>query len=859
MKRRKPLLMRLIPWVIVIAALAALVIFVGIPLYGQQETEAENPPVISYYDGDGAPLTMENDHLIFEMDGATTRFSVTEKATGRVWNSVPEDAEKDAVAQTSSRDILQSTLMVTYTNSSGEVTLNNNAYAIRNQTYKIIPQEDGSIRVDYAVGQIERIYQIPTAITRERYETFTGNMKKSTKKKVAGLYTLVEPSKLDSRDDRDELVALYPSVTEQPLYLLKSGTKATKKEELEGYFREGGYTAEDFAIDQELVAGAKDNNGPVFNVSMIYSLEGKDLVVRIPYGDLRYRNDYPITYVSPLPMFGAAGNQEEGFLFIPEGGGAIIRYNNGKLSQSPYYANLYGWDYAVQRKEAVSETENTFPVFGATHEGGSFICIMEGASAYAGVNADIAGRYHSYNTVYARYNVLHAEQFNVSAKTAQLVYMYEKEIPDDEIVQRYRFLDSDRYADMANAYGDYLRETEEGLSAAKAGPDMPVSVELIGAIDKKVVKFGMPVNSVVPATTFRQAEDILGDLSDQGIANLSVRMNGWSNGGIRQRVLTSVKVLGELGGQKGMQQLIEKAKSCGADLYFDGITCFAYHSGILDGFLPYANAARYATREQVHLYPYSIITYQPAEWMEDYYLVRPGYAKDMSSNLIRALKEYGAAGIGFRDIGNLLSADYYSRDLVTREKVKAMNVETMKEARTAGQKIAIREGNEYAVPYADLITDMNLTGQNYAIIDERIPFYQIALHGMKNYTGNTINLSGDYRTVLLECAEYGAGLNFTFMAESPRILTDSVYTSYAGASYDGWRDHAVEMILRYQREMEGLNSQRITGHERLAEDVSVTVYEDGSRVYVNYGDEPWRGDGIEIPARDYLVERGRGS
>ena len=163
-------------------------------------------------------------------------------------------------------------------------------------------------------------------------------------------------------EDKDELIALYPSVTEQPLYLLKANTNATNKEKLEGYFQEGGYTEEDFQIDQALVAGVKDNTGPVFNVSMIYSLEGNDLVVQIPYSELRYRNAYPITYLSPLPMFGAAGMKAEGFLFIPEGGGAIINYNNGKLSQSPYYANLYGWDYATQRKEAVSETENTFPV-----------------------------------------------------------------------------------------------------------------------------------------------------------------------------------------------------------------------------------------------------------------------------------------------------------------------------------------------------------------------------------------------------------------------------------------------------------------------------------------------------------------
>ena len=876
--RKKKLIWRSIPWIFAAGLIAALVIFVGIPLYGQQETEEVNPPVIAYYEGDSAPWTMENEYLLFEMDPMTTQFTVTDKVSGHVWRSNPADAAKDPIALSLNKDMLSSTLIVTYTTSGGEVGMNNYTYSILNGSYTLSREEDGAIRADYAVGQIERVFLIPTAITKERYTALTDKMSKATKKKLASNYTLIEPDKLDKKENKDELIAAYPSVTEQALYILKDSTSTSNKEKIEGYFAEAGYTQEDYDTDQQLVAGAKTNNGPVFNVSMIYRLDGADLVVEIPYEAIRYRADYPITYLSPLPMFGAAGTADKGYLLIPEGGGAVINYNNGKLSQSTYYANLYGWDYGVQRKEAVSETENAFPVFGAARTGENdaaaaadaagvtgddgtgyaFLCIMEGASSYAGVSADIAGRYNSYNTVYAKYNVLHAEQYNVSNKTAQLVYVYEKQIPTDTIRQRYRFVSSGNYAELAAAYGEYLREAEPTMRDATASEEMPIHVELIGAINKNVVKFGMPVDSVVPATTFAQAQKIIDEFASRGIGNLNVRMTGWMNGGVRQEVLTGVHVLGELGGEGELKKLIAGAKERGVTLYLNGITAFAYHSGLFQGFLPFRDAARYATREQVHLYPYDIVTYQPADWLEDYYLTRPGYAKANATNLIRFLAERDVPGIAFRDIGNLLSADYYPRDLVTREQVKQMNVETLKEAAAAGQKVAVKEGNDYAVPYADLITDMNLTGQAYAIIDERIPFYQIALHGMKDYTGEAINLSGDYRTKLLECAEYGAGLNFTFMAENTRILQDSSYSCYTSSGFEYWREQAMEMITRYQREMRGLNRLRIVGHERLAEEVAVTVYEDGTKVYVNYGSAEYTGDGITIPDRDYVVERGNG-
>ena len=66
------------------------------------------------------------------------------------------------------------------------------------------------------------------------------------------------------------------------------------------------------------------------------------------------------------------------------------------------------------------------------------------------------------------------------------------------------------------------------------------------------------------------------------------------------------------------------------------------------------------------------------------------------------------------------------------------------------------------------------------------------------------------------------------------------------------------MIRRYQDDMKGLNRQRITGHERLDEEVTLTVYEDGTKVYVNYGSRDYSSGTVTVPARDYRVERGNG-
>lgn len=867
--KKKSILRRLIPWLITAALLFCLVYFVGIPLYSQKDEQVARLPEVSYYEGGKEPIVLENDALKFELDPMTTHFKLTEKANGREWLSNPADAANDAVAKSSQANLyaLQSTLLMTYTDKdkgTANITFNNYQRSIMNGNYAIENVSADSVDVVYSIGDINKVYMMPYAITEERFQMFTERMKEQlglTKSKInskiSNVYIVYSPETLASKSDseREAILAQYPSAAEQPIRVLDTSKKADYQT-IADYFVQVGYNQEEFDLDQQLIASASASQKPVFNVTLRYRLEGSDFVVEVPYDEIRYRNSFPITTITVLPMFGAAGTADEGFMFVPEGGGALINFNNGKLAQNSYYANMYGWDYATFRSEVINETKNTFPVFGMAKNGGSFVCIMEGASSYGGILADISLRYNSYNWVCARYTVLHGDQYNVSNKTGTLVYMFEKEIPSDTVRQRYRFVDGMSYVDMASAYGDYLRDLYPEMKNAQVDADLPVSVELVGAIDKTVVKFGMPVDSVVSTTTFAQATEIIRDLKRGDVKNLSVRVTGWSNGGVNQKVLTSVKVLNELGGAKGMELLINDAKNIGVDLYFDGVSCFAYDSGLLQGFIPFRDAARYTTREQVIITPYSPIIYKADDNQDDFYLVQPKFAQKCTDNLINTLAAKKAYGVAFRDIGNLLSADYYVNDMTTREQVKQMNIASLKQAREAGEAVMIKEGYDYAMPYADIITDMDLDGVEYSILDASVPFYQIAIHGAVNYTSDPINLANDLRTDLLRCAEYGAGLNFTFMAEDTWVLQDSFYTSYYGASYDAWKEDALSLIAAYQADLKGLNSQRIVDHMILDANNRVTVYENGTKVYVNYGTEDYAAGAVLVPARGYVVEGG---
>ena len=174
----------------------------------------------------------------------------------------------------------------------------------------------------------------------------------------------------------------------------------------------------------------------------------------------------------------------------------------------------------------------------------------------------------------------------------------------------------------------------------------------------------------------------------------------------------------------------------------------------------------------------------------------------------------------------------------------------------AGKYVVINAGNDYALPYVDLVTNMDLSGSDYSILDHNVPFLELAIHGYVNYTGESLNICGDQQDEILYSAAYGAGLSFTFMKESAFTLQDTLYTHYYGCDYDKWKDEMIKIYNRFNKELGHVYNQKMVNHEILRNGVTCTTYEDGTQVYVNFNYEDFYGREF-IKARDYKVVPGQ--
>ncbi|MBQ3852460.1 MAG: hypothetical protein II760_03665 [Lachnospiraceae bacterium] len=821
--------------------------------YQNKDEEEQIIPVYAYA-GDGREIVLENSELKMTFDPNTTYFSLLVKSSGKVWTAVPDDVDEDTVAMSSEKGRIRCTLNVTYANEIGsEVAYNNYDYSIKNQTYEV--ETDGeSITVHYSIGKVQKEFVIPPVCTVERMEGYFASLSQGDLNIVKQYYKKYDINNLGKKDDKEALLATYPDLANEPLYILRDTATDAIKAKLQGIFEESvGYTYEEYLIDKELIPSEDQGSKSVYNIDVTYRLDGGDLIVEVPYSAMEFPKERPILAVDVLPFFGAGGTDDEGFLLVPEGSGALINFNNGKTAQSVYYANVYGWDMCHARDALVHSTSTVFATFGISSGKDSFICNIEGGSAYAAVEADISGRFNSYNNVNAEYGVIEREEFDVGSISNSRIFAFQESLPDEVMSQRYTFIDSGSYVDMAKAYQAYLVKNADGYLVANNDTAAPCVIEVVGAVDKVKQIFGMPVSRPLELTTYKETEGVVSQLDSEGVENMIVKMTGWCNGGVMQQYIKDVDTIWALGSGRDLKNLCSTVNATGNQIYLDGVVEYAYNSDIFDGFFAYRDSARFISRELCKLYPFSQITYGDRDDLDEHYLLHEQLIPKMMRSFVKTCNSYGASGASFQDVGTDLASDFYRKNPFSRQEALIDQATVLKEIKDNGGYVMINSGNVYAAVYSDVITHMDLKGSEYTIIDEFIPFYELALHGYVNYTGMPVNICGSETDEILASAEYGAGLCYSIMDEDPKTLQKTLYPQYYGSAYSAVHDRLVETYTRYNNELGHTFNQQMTGHDNLNDYVSVTEYADGTKVYVNYGYTDYAGDGITVPARDYKV------
>ncbi|WP_027088030.1 DUF5696 domain-containing protein [Cohnella panacarvi] len=815
-------------------------------------TQANGPAITAFTPG--KPLTAafsdaraanmkgvaENDRLRLFVEEASGAIAVLNKHTGAIWHSNPPGRESDSLASGVNKDLLSSQMKVDFYNNLGQLSSINtytDSAAYKQIRFEPIP---GGVRASYQFGTAKKSFEdMPPLFSKARFEELSGKLNKTEQRALSIAYKEDIEKGIFVRND----AALQGVQLDRALKALESAD----------------YTEEDLLEDAaELNMDLSKPEPRIFRASIEYLLDDDSLVAKIPADSIYYPEEYPVNMISMLSFFGAGGADAEGSIFVPDGSGALIRFNNGKTKYPAYQQVVYGSDQTVDRTEDPSREQDVrLPVFGMVREGEAFLGIIEEGAAAATINADVAGRLNGYNYVYPSFYVINKDEVTLFANEQQrsLPKFQERPMMTDYAV-RYAFLSGEEasVAGMAHYYQQYLLK-RNGLPQSKANPeakDVPFYLQLVGSISKQKHFAGIPYDSLESLTTFGQARDIVAQAQERGICNLKVKFAGWFNEGLDHEVPDSVSVDKAVGGSKGLQDFVAFARDR-AIAFFPDVAFLVANTG--DSFDESDDASRTLRDEPAMLFPVNLALNRRDRTKPPSYVVSPRLIGRYVDKMRESLREYKAGGISLRDMADTLNSDFRENKLIDRVQSQGISADALGKLRDDKLEIMGNGGNAYALPYLSDITEAPMSNSRFKLEDEEIPFYQMVVRGYIDYTGQPYNLStyNDVRQYVLRSIEYGAGVYFDWIYEPNYKVNKTDYDRLFAVNYELWIDQAAEIYKEVNGVLGRVQGQRMISHEKLDEGVFRTVYENGTYVIVNYNRSPAQADGMTIEAESYVT------
>lgn len=591
-------------------------------------------------------------------------------------------------------------------------------------------------------------------------------------------------------------------------------------------------------------------------VPVKYTLENGVFYATVLIDEIDDSKAHVLISVNVLPAFGAGNWNDDGYVLVPDGSGALINFNNGQyreLGYNHYEAMVYGADMAIVEDQKVTYTEDIrLPVFGLVKGDNALYGVITKGDGAASITAMSGNDRFGYNGVSSifHYRIMQHQLNLFNKRDVNLIA--EPEFAKGSLYQvRYDTLsgNSANYIGIATAYREYLK-SEKNLKQRKSEPKF--HLDAVGAFEQPATFLGIiPYTDTVPLTTYEQCQTILGTLWDKGINQLSLRYLGWSHTGLENKKLPDeVDPISALGGSKQLAALQSYTSGKGIDFLPDVDLLSFTKSG---------NGVN--TRDDGIRTVFGKIAYQPKYMLSTYVtvldsditaLITPEKIQWAADRYMASLIEEKFSAVSLSTLGDYCYSNYYEDNEQYRysfpEKVEA----TLK-TYVDKMEMSFEGGNAYVLPYASLITDVPIHSSGYDVFDEDVPFYQAVLHGWIPYTTESIPQAGNPETTYLAGVETGSELLYLGIYEQASVLFDTEFDHLYGSTYTLWVDQAIAQYKAYMPVLEQIHDQEITEHGELDDGVYMTGYANGVQVVVNYNDADVTINGKTIPAGGFLT------
>lgn len=596
---------------------------------------------------------------------------------------------------------------------------------------------------------------------------------------------------------------------------------------------------------------------PGIFITVEYTLEDDSLVVRLPVENIDEQYTFAVQTVEMLPMFGAAMNDVGGYLFYPDGSGAITTYERAPLRNSNVrtatfftYSNRYLTFNNLFNSDSYDRYTASMPVYGIKNGDNAMFALFTKGAENSGVVVTPSGYVVDLNhigfEIYTRnaYTVnLTSMSTSEGATVGNSTQRVDKTlIPEDREI-RYFFLDGEEadYGGMANTYRNYLLENGLLNDALQGESDkMSLALNLLMGTTKE----GMVFDEYITMTSFEQVQEIMDTLARSGVTSMEVVLTAWQKGYDQYEYWGPARQLGGTGGLNALNQYAEALED--SNIYLEN--GFSFGSSETKGINEEEDVVYDGLNLQVS-----------AENMDGtvFYLMNPQASYKRNEAFLDKLDGYRSFGVAYDDVGRYAYADFNETAPFTKTQMVNKLMELLASTKNTGRKVAFSGSNQYVLQSSDYLYGLREDAYGLSITDYSVPFLEMVLSGLIPYsTEGAGNLSYDLQVQKLKWAEFGALPHFYLTHESALNLRDTGYDSLFSSTFEDWLGTVAETYAEFQDRLSVTYGQRMIDHTILSEDLIRVEYENGAVVYVNYGSEPARVEGVTVPAVDYLVVGG---
>lgn len=581
------------------------------------------------------------------------------------------------------------------------------------------------------------------------------------------------------------------------------------------------------------------------------TLHENKLTFEVIENSLTETGDYRIKSLAFMPYFGSVfENEIEGWFLLPDGPGALMRFQKPGSYIAGFDKKVYGPDLAIdQLGEAQSLNANRpddyvvpasqvlMPVYGIAHgtRQNGLLSVIENGQEYASLVATPAGLGNTrYNSIMVRFE--YRQKFGqVTNRSGSSSLIPQEKMNVLTPRQSFHVLPGERssYDQMAVYYRSLL--TEAGVLSSMSSDQMTLRLETLGA-DVKQTSWWKKWQVF---TTIRDVEDMVDELQIEGIDAITVVLRNYTRGNIPGQALN-----GSVGTRDELVELQEILQDLGGHLalYLDPLRANADQISLR------LQAAHNMSRRPIQVVRNNFDAMYPETFF---------YRTEKATSKAREhLERFSQWDMAVDQLGSRLYGDFTSGREHTRTENMAQFLDLV-DALAKESRFALYSPNQLMWPFAHSFYDVSLVNGQYLYETDTVPFLPIVLKGSLALYAPTLNTTSFSQDRILRMVEYGTYPSFIVTKTESWELTDTPLEDLYSTSFADWKDYMATTYLYMKDALKHVEGQRITAHRALDLGRVQVEYENGISILINYTDDSWESsDGVVSP-HDYLVlERG---